>query len=47
VTETDIAALIRAVAPFGLTFETQHATVRTVRLSRAVAAMEQAFQVKL
>lgn len=44
---SDIAAVVTAFAPFGLKAVEQNQATRTVKLSGTIAAMEQAFQVKL
>jgi kumamolisin len=43
----DIAAVVAAFAPFGLKAVEQNPATRTIKLSGTIAAMEQAFQVKL
>jgi kumamolisin len=43
----DLDAVVKAFAPFGLKVAEKNAATRTVKLSGTVAAMEQAFQVKL
>jgi kumamolisin len=43
----DIAAVVAAFAPFGLNAVEQNPATRTIKLSGSIAAMEQAFQVKL
>ena len=43
----DIDAVVKAFAPFGLKVAEKNSATRTVKLSGTVAAMEQAFQVKL
>jgi kumamolisin len=45
--QTDIDAVVRTFAPFGLKAIEANPATRTVKLSGPVAAMEQAFQVKL